>query len=223
MHSVLTEIFCHFLFQKVFLASCSPVSSSFNLFPLFFLLFGSLNAFIFFLPSLSFFASLHAHFSFLVTHLVFHFCVTLGTLSGHRTLPPAAVSLRLRQWIETRVLEEVSPTSCRYGITCTFKNHLSFTEVSEIRLKKILRVEPAISVYRTNFVPGTRKRALTKRILSDCEQPSAVRQAGGGAGVATVAPMLASRTPRSRAFIGPFFGVVGRASLTCKLVCVWDF
>lgn len=70
--------------------------SSFNPFPLSFLLFGSLSAFTLFLPRL-FFASLHDHFSFLLTHLIFCFCVTLLTLSGHRTLPPAAVSLKLKQ------------------------------------------------------------------------------------------------------------------------------
>jgi len=57
-------------------------------------------------------------------------------------------------------------------------------------------------------------------MLSNCRQPSAVQQAEGGAGVAAVTPVLAIRTSHGRALMGLLVGVMGRASLTCKLVCI---
>lgn len=96
------------LFQKALLPCSAPVSSIFNLFPVWFP-----HSFILFLPALPFSASLHAQFSLLVVLLVCHFYLTVVPLSGHRTLLLVAVSLRSRQWTETLVLEEVSPTSCR--------------------------------------------------------------------------------------------------------------
>ena len=72
----------------MFLPSCSsPVSSIFNIFPLLFLLFCSLNAFIFFLPSHSFSASLHAHFSFLLNSPGFPFLCDSGNSFSSQNAP----------------------------------------------------------------------------------------------------------------------------------------
>lgn len=95
------------LFQKALLPCSAPVSSIFNLFPVWFP-----HLFIFFLP-LPFSASLNYKKWKLSILLVCHFYLTVVPLSGHRTLPLVAASLRSRQWTETLVLEEVSPTSCR--------------------------------------------------------------------------------------------------------------
>lgn len=223
MHSVLAEIFCHFYSKKFFFLLVLLQFPSF--------LISSLFSFALWFPQciyilstiILFFCLLACSFFISSNSPGFPLCVTRNSFWSQNT--PSGSSIFK---IEAVDKDTGSGGSITYFLQVRYypylqKSSFIYWDLRNQVKKKILRSEPATSVYRTNFVPCTRKQALTKWILSSCKQPSAVQQAGGGDGVATITPMFASRTPRSRALISLFFGVTGRANLTCNLVCMWDF
>lgn len=145
-------MFCYFYFTK-----CFFLFSSFNLFPLSLLLFGSLSAFTFFLPSLSFCLPACSCFISVTSPGFLFLCDSANSFWSQNT--PSSSSIFKIEAIDKDTGSGGSITYFLQVKYCLylhkfFSNLLRFQKAD---FKKILGVECTASVYRIYFVPCTRK------------------------------------------------------------------